>query len=113
LALTSLIISLAAHQLREFGLEAVETARDVGPSAGYFACLGLVSGSMKHPWKWISGGILLIIFIVALFLPAGAGDDAAIKFSADLAHLLAFPLGWLIAQIGRKQPLIIRTDHKD
>jgi hypothetical protein len=95
LALLSLIVSLALHQLRDFGLAASEIERDVGPSAGYFACLGLVSAQLKRPWNWVSGLILFIMFAVALFLPAGAGESAEIKFSADFAHLLAFPLGWL------------------
>jgi hypothetical protein len=95
LALLSLIVSLALHQLRDFGLAASEIERDVGPSAGYFACLGLVSAQLKRPWNWVSGLILFIMFVVALFLPAGAGESAEIKFSADFAHLLAFPLGWL------------------
>jgi len=94
LVLLSLIISLVIHQLHNFGLEASELARDVGPSAGYFACLGLVSARLKRSWQWISGGILLGIFVAALFLPPGTGETVAVKFSADLAHLLAFPLGW-------------------
>jgi hypothetical protein len=94
LILLSLIISLAVHQLHNFALETSELARDVGPSAGYFACLGLISARLKRPWGWISGGILLTIFIAVLFLPPGAGETAEIKFSAGLAHLLAFPLGW-------------------
>jgi hypothetical protein len=95
LILLSLIISLAIHQLKDFGLEASELARDVGPSAGYFACLGLVSARLNHPWEWISGGILFTIFIAVLFLPPRAGEPLAMQFSANLAHLLAFPLGWM------------------
>ena len=102
LLLLSLIISLAAHQLRNIGLEASELARDVGPSAGYFACLGLVSARLKRPWNWISGGILFALFILALFVPAFIGEKAQLKFSADLAHLLAFPLGWFSAGLVTK-----------
>ncbi|NJC95748.1 MAG: hypothetical protein C3F07_08660 [Anaerolineales bacterium] len=91
----SIIVSLALHQLKNFGLEASEVARDVGPSAGYFACLGLVSAKLKRPWNLISGGVLLLIFLTVLLLPPQAGEDARIKFSADLAHLMAFPLGWI------------------
>lgn len=94
LILLSLIVSLAIHQLRDIGLEATEVARDVGPSAGYFACLGLVSARLKGPWNWVSGGMLFAFFGIALFTPVAAGEIASIKFSADLAHLLAFPLGW-------------------
>jgi hypothetical protein len=100
LLLLSLIISLAAHQLRNFGLEASELARDVGPSAGYFACLGLVSARLKCPWHWISGGILFVLLVIVLFVPAFNGESAQLKFSADLAHLLAFPLGWFSAGVG-------------
>jgi len=100
LILFSLIVSLLLHQLRAFGLEATEAARDVGPSAGYFACLGLVSARVKYPWNLVSGGVLFAIFVIALFLPASAGESAQLKFSADLAHMLAFPLGWLSARVG-------------
>ena len=103
LILLSLIISVAIHQLRSIGLEATEAARDVGPSAGYFACLGLVSARLKRPWHWVSGGILFAMFVIALFTPASVGESAKLKFSADLAHMLAFPLGWLLAGVGRKQ----------
>lgn len=103
LTLLSLIVSLAAHQLRNIGLEATEMARDVGPSAGYFACLGLVSARLKRPWNWISGSVLLLIFAITLFIPPQIGENARIKFSADLAHLLAFPLGWLSSWLGSQQ----------
>jgi hypothetical protein len=105
LVLLSLIISLAIHQLRDFGLEATEVARDVGPSAGYFACLGLVSAQLKRPWSWAGGGILFAMFVIAMFMPTVVGENAQIKFSADLAHLLAFPLGWLSGWFGSQQNL--------
>jgi cobalamin biosynthesis protein CobD/CbiB len=89
--------------LRNIGLEATEMARDVGPSAGYFACLGLVSARLKRPWNWISGSILLLAFAIAIFMPPTTGESAKLKFSADLAHLLAFPLGWFSARLGREQ----------
>jgi hypothetical protein len=100
LILLSFIISMWLHQLRDFGLEAAEVARDVGPSAGYFACLGLVSSQFKRPWNWISGGILFAVFVINLFMPAAIGENAQIKFSADLAHMLAFPLGWFSSLLG-------------
>jgi len=106
LVLLSLIVSLLLHQLRAFGLEADEAARDVGPSAGYFACLGLVSSRLKRPWNLVSGALLFAMFVVAIFLPATAGESAPLKFSADLAHMLAFPLGWLSARIFSKYILV-------
>jgi hypothetical protein len=114
LNLLTLIVAISHRTLREFGLEAVIVARDVGPSAGYFACLGLVSASLKRPWNWISGGVLLAIFLIALLMPASAGGNAQLKLSADLAHLLAFPLGWLSAGIGRhrKEENYSRVKHE-
>ena len=103
LVLLSLIISLGIHQLRDLGLEAAEIARDVGPSAGNFACLGLVSAQLKRPWNWVSGGLLFVMFVIVLFIPAAAGENAQIKFPADLAHTLAFPLGWFSSLLGQKQ----------
>jgi hypothetical protein len=103
LVLLSLIVALAEHQLRIVGLEADLLARDVGPSAGYFACLGLVNSRMKHPWNLVSGAALFAMFVIVLFTPAAVGESATLKFSADLAHMLAFPLGWLFAGVGLKQ----------
>ena len=103
LLLLSLIISLLLHQLHAMGIDASEVARDVGPSAGYFACLGLVSARLKRPWNWVSGGVLFAFFLVALFLPASAGANPKQEVSANLAHMLAFPLGWLSSGFGSKQ----------
>jgi hypothetical protein len=103
LVLFSVIVSLTMHQLRDFGLEASEAARDVGPSVGYFACLGVVSANLKRPWNWVSGAAIFSIFVVAIFLPVAPGESAQLKFSADLAHMLAFPFGWLSAGIGRNR----------
>jgi hypothetical protein len=47
-----------------------------------------------------------------LLTPAAAGDNAKIKFSADLAHLLAFPLGWLSTMVGRKRQLLNQTQRR-
>lgn len=94
LVLLSLYISVSVHALNNIELEAQELARDIGPSAGYFSCLGLVSARLRRPWNWISGVILLVGFAGVLFLPPGLGVDPLMKYSADLAHLLAFPLGW-------------------
>ena len=105
LVIVSIIISLSLHQLKSIGFEASELARDVGPSAGYFACLGLVSARMKRPWDWVSGSIILAVFAVALFLPPEAGESVHVKFSADLAHLLAYPLGWLSSKIGNPKAI--------
>ncbi len=109
LILLSIIVSSLAHQLREIGLHATEVARDVGPSAGYFACLGLASARLQRPWQWVTGGIGLVAFVIALFVPATPGESARIKFSADLAHMIAFPLGWLSSAVARRRQSRVRN----
>jgi hypothetical protein len=64
LILLSLIVSLAAHQLPDIGLKAIEATRNVGPSAGYFACLGLISAQLKRPWNLVSGAALFAMFVL-------------------------------------------------
>ena len=103
LVLFSLIMAIMAHQFRYIGLEASEIARDVGPSAGYFACLGLVSARIRHPWNWVSAGVLFLFFLASVFIPAPASDGAAIKFSADMVHLIAFPTGWASSFLIKKE----------
>ena len=57
-----------------------------------------VQGISRH---WLSGGVLFAMFVIAMLTPAAVGESAHIKFSADLAHMLAFPLGWFSAGVGR------------
>jgi len=104
LILLSMTMILATHTLRSIGLAADVLARDVGPSAGYFACLGLVSGRLKQPWHWLSGSVMIAALAIIMFMPVSAGESAELKFSADLAHLMAFPLGWFSSRISYSQP---------
>jgi hypothetical protein len=75
--------------------EAISLARDVGPSVGFFACLGLACACLLGRWRWISLAVILVGLGFAFFLPPGPGEDEVVKIFADIAHLLAFPLGWL------------------
>jgi len=106
LLLLSAIVLVSAAKNPDSGLTSLALARDVGPSAGYFACLGLVSARLKTPWRWLSGAALLAVFVVALILPPEAGESVTLELSADLAHLMAFPLGWLSG-------LLCQTSHLD
>ncbi len=72
-------------------------ARDVGPSAGAFGALGLVIGLLPRPWRWIGGGVILAALLAVILTLPGSGDEATLSLTADLAHLIAFPLGWLMA----------------
>lgn len=91
----SLLIALPLHLSGSATGTALILARDVGPSAGYFGCLGLASRRLPRPWSWLSGTAVLVALIIALFQAPRVGQGTAVKLAADLAHLIAFPLGWL------------------
>ncbi len=67
--------------------------RDVGPSAGYYGCLGLAITSAKPAWR----APIISIILIALSLRAAHSfaflPEQVQTFEADLAHLIAFPLG--------------------
>jgi len=98
LVLESLFIALPLHWAGITLGSLVALSRDVGPSAGYFGALGLVSAHMKHPWNLISGGLIFIGLQLALLHVSGS-NSLGMEVSADLAHLIAFPLGWYSSKI--------------
>jgi|GEM_PF-986158 len=79
--------------------------RDVGPSAGYFGAIGLVVARLKSPWHRLAGSAVEAILLIAFFLPArpdaSGKTQPESKLFADLAHFIAFPLGWWSAAWSR------------
>ncbi|HRX02486.1 MAG TPA: hypothetical protein P5148_05020, partial [Anaerolineae bacterium] len=78
-----------------------------GPSAGAFGALGLVIGLLPRPWRWIGGGAILAALLAVVLTASGTVDELTLQLTAELAHLIAFPLGWLSAarvDRHRKQP---------
>jgi hypothetical protein len=94
LIILSLIIALPLHWMGFTIGTLIALSRDVGPSAGYFGVLGLDVAGLRSPWRWITGGLILTVLMAAL-LTIGGGPGSGIGMSAGLAHLIAFPLGWL------------------
>jgi hypothetical protein len=107
LLVQSLPIVVPLHALGSSLGAALYLARDAGPSAGSFGCLGLACARLPRPWCWADGGLVLAglgtVFLVAWF----TGQDTVVV-SADMAHLLAFPLGWFSALIGGRQGVAAR-----
>jgi hypothetical protein len=99
LALESLLFLLPLHQLGFTQARALFFLRDVGPSAGYMGSLGLITTFLPKPWRWVAFGAIILFLIAVLFIPPVAGETKAVKLSADLAHLIAFPLGWMSAYL--------------
>jgi hypothetical protein len=72
--------------------------RDVGPSAGYVAALGLVCAMLPSRWPRVAAVAVLSILLVLVFTLAG-GADQTVRLSAGIAHLIAFPLGYVAARL--------------
>ena len=93
----SLLTWLAAQFSNSTMLNEIYTLRDVGPSAGYFGCIGLIFAQLPRPWKYLAGLAIMAGLIGGMIYSAYYGHT--IDVSAGLAHLVAFPLGWSIAYI--------------
>jgi hypothetical protein len=76
--------------------------RDVGPSAGYVGALGLVCALLPSPWRRWSAMLVIGSLVFMAFLPLEPNEGAAVKLSADLAHVIAFALGWLSLSLWRR-----------
>jgi hypothetical protein len=105
LVLESLLFLLPLHQLGFSQARAVFYSRDVGPSAGYMASLGLLTTFLPKPWRWWVFGAGLIFLIVALTLPPRPAETQAVKLAADMAHLIAYPLGWMSAYLFKRKAI--------
>ncbi|MFL7869364.1 MAG: hypothetical protein AB8I58_11070 [Anaerolineales bacterium] len=101
LVLESLVFALPMHWIGMTLGSLVALSRDVGPSAGYFGALGLISAHLRYPWNLISGGVIFIGLQIVLLHVSGR-NDLGMKVSADLAHLIAFPLGWYSTRLVNK-----------
>jgi hypothetical protein len=91
----ALIIGLARIFSNSAILDEIYTLRDVGPSAGYFGCMGLLAACIPRPWKYLVGLAVIAGLIGGMIYSALYG--ATLDVAAGLSHLIAFPLGWGIA----------------
>jgi hypothetical protein len=70
---------------------------DIGPSAGYYGCLGVAILGWQHPRRgWIAltiWGVLLLRGILTLLIV----HDLHIQ--SDMAHAIAFPVGLTIGTL--------------
>jgi hypothetical protein len=77
--------------------ELLDTARDVGPSAGYFGCLALLCSTARAGWRGPLGIAIGLALLTACDFALEQGHRDSVALSAALAHVMAFPLGWLLA----------------
>ncbi|MBF6600521.1 MAG: hypothetical protein IVW36_08430 [Dehalococcoidia bacterium] len=75
------------------GAQIVEL-RDVGPSAGYVGALGVVCAMLPPRWRYLAAAAVLGALLYVGFAPDVDGSSIAAIWSATIAHLIAFPLGF-------------------
>lgn len=96
LLIQSLLLAIPARHLDILWVNLLKTEHDVGPSAGYYGCLGLVCQKQSEPRRrWllaIVGGILIARLVWT------ALTSRRTPLAADIAHLIAFPLGVVLAK---------------
>jgi membrane associated rhomboid family serine protease len=103
LGLVSLLLAFPLYQFDVVWRKLLAAEHDVGPSAGYYGCLGYVC--QKWPGKqraWlyaIVGGML----IVRLAWSALSPRVPHAQIGADIGHLVAFPLGIALGRFGLKK----------
>ena len=78
-------------------------AVDVGPSAGYYGCLGLVlMRSSPKPLRFVAP-VVMVILLSRLVWSGMTLPEQGRTYSADLAHAVAFPLGCIISVFAPRQ----------
>lgn len=78
----------------------MSTLRDVGPSAGYFGCVGFAVATLGHRRLRLLVSVLVVAWLGAdLAGVVAIGGALPQELSADLAHLIAFPSGWIVGAV--------------
>ncbi|MCB9419394.1 MAG: hypothetical protein H6667_06305 [Ardenticatenaceae bacterium] len=101
------VVGPALHWLVFNGDSLLLLARDVGPSAGYFGSLGMAVAALpvQRRWRGLLAAAVFAALVLALFQPPD-GEDTTLKLLANIAHVLAFPLGlaaWRLRRMVKRQ----------
>ncbi len=88
-----LVVSLPLHLSGDSLGTLVYASRDVGPSAGYVGCLAMALVCSGWRWRWWAVGAIAAGLASALVLSLTAVPADSLDVSANLAHVIAFPVG--------------------
>ena len=81
-------------------LSALYDFHDVGPSAGYYGCLGALLVASKWSYRqWITIG-LLVVLILRIAISVKSMPESHAVMSADIVHLFATLVGMAIQSMG-------------
>ena len=92
-----------ANELGVAAAKLLANTYDVGPSAGYYGCLGgaIALYFNRQQLSFLAAGIVILAGRLCLSASGLAEDPSVV--SADIAHLIALPLGWFATQRGYLQ----------
>lgn len=93
LSLNSLILTAVSAFVSVGGML---SARDIGPSAGYFGALAVFFGTLRSGWLRLLNPVVLASLIVVLVWSLVVPTDHVV-ITANLAHVITYALGWLVA----------------
>jgi hypothetical protein len=97
LLIASLLVAIPLHAMDFYRGTLLANAGDVGPSAGYYGCLGAACAGIPFRWRApLIGGVIAILSARLIWSFVTIPDHGR-AMSADLSHLIAFPLGLLFA----------------
>jgi membrane associated rhomboid family serine protease len=97
LAFASLVLTIPLHRFDVWPGKLLAAEHDVGPSAGYYGCLGLVcqkQPAQRRRWLFAIVGVILVGRLV--WTAVAPHPDSPL--GADIAHLIAYPLGILLGK---------------
>lgn len=110
--LTSMLVfaigvgALQSTSVRQ-SVSALYDFHDVGPSAGYYGCLGAVLVAAHLTYKRVVAVGLIAFLMLRIFISAKFASQSHALLSADLVHLLAalvgMSLGTIFARFGRER----------
>ena len=97
--ITVIVEGLLLVQLNRNSTHWLLTSYDVGPSAGYYGCLGACLFALRPPIR--SRAIMSLLAYLGARLLFGIlfNSHVAVDIRSDLAHLIAVMAGYLLASI--------------
>ena len=113
LTIISISVILLAEIHPSSSVDALMNGRDVGPSAGYYGCLGAILIQASRSIKQASFTILIVILLVRLSVSVGHLPSNPATVSADFAHLVALLFGATLAWLGHLKPRSTSTQPTD
>jgi hypothetical protein len=99
--IVSLVISVPVHVVDHSRGMLLVTAYDVGPSAGYYCCLGAAVVAVSSRWKRLLVGFMLAVLLGRAIVSFVNVPEQGRSMAADAAHIAAFLFGMAAARLLR------------